>query len=228
MNPLPWTSFPFIELGRHFSPGWHTSTFWLPPLGGFKAYTPIKCIEAMGGAFEDVVPCWIIDEERSYNTADEGPVFERLGSYKADRKLITLHVKAIEEAAKLLAAKLPPESCTACAPLALNLAVMVYLHELGHALHHWRIQEDLPKIEAETLAQHFTVTSIESFGLGLRPLFDALEAMQSDEYREWRKAGPITWEKCRNIYDEVGSKSNFERDVDLESRPDKRILNNLY
>ena len=228
MNPLPWTSFPFIELGRHFSPEWHTSTFWLPPLGGFKAYTPIKCIEAMGGAFEDVVPCWEIDEERGYNAEDAGPVFERLGIYCCESRRITLYIKSIEEAAKLLAAKLPPEPCNAGAPLALNLAVMVYLHELGHALHHWRIQENLPEIEAETLAQHFTVTSIESFGLGLRLIFDALEAMQSDEYREWRKAGATTWEQCRIFYDEVGGKSSFERNVDPENRPDVRRINDLY
>ena len=227
MQPLPWTTFPYREFGHHLYKEWTRDQS--APLGVFFANTPIKCIEAMGGAFEDVVPCWVIDAERIYNAADEGPVFERLGSYNVDRKLITLHVKAIEAAAKLLAVKLPPESCTACAPLALNLAVMVFVHELGHALHHWRIQGNLTDIiEAETLAQHFTVTAIESFGLGLRLIFDALEAMQSDEYREWRKAGATTWEQCRIIYDEVGGKSSFERNVDPENRPDVRRLNDLY
>ncbi len=227
MKPMPWDSFPFVVIGHHFYKDWMLDQS--APLGVFDANTPIKCIEAMGCAFEEVVPCWVIDEERIYNAADEGPVFERLGSYCCKSRRITLYIKSIEEAAKLLGAKLPTESCAACAPLALNLAVMVFVHELGHALHHWRIQVNLTDIiEAETLAEHFTVTAIESFGSSSKPIFDALEAMSPKVYREWRKAGPTTWAQCRSIYDEVGRKSSLERNVDPENQPDVSQISNLF
>ena len=170
----------------------------------------------MGGVFEDVVPCWEIDHHRGYSAVDEHDVFNRMGSYRRYPRRITLHIKAIEEAALLLAEKIPHYDHNASGPLALNLAVMVFLHKIGQALYYTKLgftkERDIAELNLR--AQHFTLTAIEAFGPQARPLFDLLVGTLQLTGNGLSDAGPTTWSQCQINYRRI----DF-RHSDLEVTP---------
>jgi len=83
---------------------------------------------------------------------------------------------------------------------------MVFLHELAHALHHLMLdlkpRENLgDQLEAEKLAQHFTMTCIEKYGNRANEVFLELENHQPPIYKGWRDLGQCEWENCKSQYE---------------------------
>lgn len=142
------------------------------------------------------------DKAGEFDTNDDGPgIFDLLGSYDMPGRGITLYIRAITGCAE----RLDQIRNNPCGPSAMTLTTMVFLHELGHALHHasrgGRPDDDLGgSIPAETVAQHFMMSCIHAHGVRAEWLADRLEQHQPAAYRAWRTCGfPTTWEGCRQL-----------------------------
>jgi hypothetical protein len=128
-------------------------------------------------------------------------VFDWLGWYDPKNKLITFYFNNIAACAQRLDEVLKTRRGSPCAT---TLFYMVFLHELGHALHHSMLcfckNANLGK-ECETLAQHFTVTCIVENKICALDVFDELEKYQPAQYKKWRNKKPYKWEKCRWLFE---------------------------
>ena len=91
----------------------------------------------------------------------------------------------------------------------MTLAAMVFFHEMGHAIDHFRrgarSDDDLGTlIRKETLAQHFMMTAIRITGKRAEPLEEMLEQGQPSAYRAWRAYGDSTnWDGCRRLFEKT-------------------------
>lgn len=134
--------------------------------------------------------------------ADGVGIFELLGLYTPKTQQITLFIKAIAECAN----RLDQSAGNLCGPSAMTLTTMVFLHELGHALHHakrgGKPDDDLGgTVDAETVAQHFMMTCIRSYGRRAEWLAERLEHGQPAAYGAWQICGHDTrWDDCRRVF----------------------------
>lgn len=132
-------------------------------------------------------------------------LFDRLGCYRCSDRTIVLYIRAIAECAERLDRARHPH----CAPSAMTLAAMVFFHEMGHAIDHFRrgarSDDDLGTlIRKETLAQHFMMTAIRSNGKRAEALAEMLEQGQPSAYLAWRTCGYSTnWDGCRGIFEKT-------------------------
>jgi len=132
---------------------------------------------------------------------DSPGIFDRLGEYDPARKLITLYVPAIAECA----AALDNLQSNPCGPAGMTLTTLVFLHELGHALHHTargaELNDKLGGLPvAETVAQHFMMTCTRAHGVRAEWLANRLELGQPAEYRAWRDCGfETSWDGCQRL-----------------------------
>ena len=86
------------------------------------------------------------DTERSRREDDLG-IFDTLGCYDIEEKTITLFILLIAEHA----VRLDHIPSSACAPCVMTLTTLVFLHELGHAIHHGLRWEKYCTIPAKKL-----------------------------------------------------------------------------
>lgn len=134
--------------------------------------------------------------------AAEPGIFELLGLYTPKTRRITLFIRAIAECAN----RLDQSAENLCGPSAMTLTTMVFLHELGHALHHAKRGGDPDDnlggtLIAETVAQHFMMTCIRSYGRRAEWLAERLEHGQPAPYQAWRNCGRETvWDGCRQVF----------------------------
>jgi hypothetical protein len=142
-----------------------------------------------------------IDLTRSEGDNDGPGIFDLLGSYAPGPRLITLYIRAIAECA----AELDKLRRNPCGPAAMTLTTLVFLHELGHAVHHAvrgaREADDLGGTQtAETVAQHFMMTCVRAHGVRAGWLAERLELGQPSAYRAWRTCGSeTTWTGCQEV-----------------------------
>ncbi len=127
-------------------------------------------------------------------------IFDLLGTYSPKDKLITLYIRAISECAERLDA-IPNNPC---GPSPMTLTTLIFLHELGHAIHHavrgGGADDDLGgALLAETVAQHFMMTCVRTHGVRAEWLEGRLEEGQPKVYRAWRDTDPTTWEGFRAL-----------------------------
>ncbi len=140
---------------------------------------------------------------------EDGPgILDLLGCYNCTDKIITLFIPSIAECA----ARLDRIPHSPCGPSVMTLTTLVFLHELGHAIHHAvRLQkrgipangqaDDLGGTElAETVAQHFMMTCIRAHGVRAEWIEEQLERGQPWVYSAWRKCRiDTTWDGCRRL-----------------------------
>jgi hypothetical protein len=144
------------------------------------------------------------ETDEPMSTAQEPGLMDLLGNYSARDQLITLYLRPIAGCAE----RLDQIRANPCGPNVMTLVTMVFLHELGHALHHasrgGRPDDDLGGcIPAETVAQHFMMTCTRAHGVRAEWLADRLEYHQPAAYRAWRTCGfPTTWEGCRQLVEQ--------------------------
>ena len=80
------------------------------------------------------------DDNSEMDRDDNGPgIFDLLGCYNCTDKTITLFIPSIAECA----ARLDRIPHSPCGPSVMTLTTLVFLHELGHAIHHALILEKL-------------------------------------------------------------------------------------
>ena len=126
-------------------------------------------------------------------------LLDLLGCYRCSDHTIVLYIRAIAECAERLDRAKHPH----CAPCAMTLAAMVFFHEMGHAIDHFRRgarpDDDLGTlIRKETLAQHFMMTAIRTTGKRAEPLAEMLEQGQPSAYQAWKTCGYSTdWDGCQ-------------------------------
>ena len=140
---------------------------------------------------------------------DDGPgILDLLGCYNCTDKTITLFIPSIAECA----AELDQIPHSPCGPSAMTLTTLVFLHELGHAIHH-ALRLKNPEcytigqysalggmLLAETVAQHFMMTCIRAHGVRAEWFEEQLERGQPWVYSAWRKCGfATTWDGCRKL-----------------------------
>lgn len=132
-----------------------------------------------------------------------------LGAYKystqckQDAKCIVLYMRRIIKCAGRIDDEIYCETGSLCA---MTLFYKVFLHELGHAIHHVMSgYENLGEPEiCESLAQHFTMTCIMNYGNARsKKVFEELESRQHAVYRMWRdlELCPCKWINCRKEYE---------------------------
>lgn len=229
MNLQPWHSFPSLPSCGLFRFPKPTGS----PYGAFGG-SPTQCIDEMsvgcpepgGVAFHDVGPQWRLDFEQRFDGSAEGPVMKQLGDYCSDTRVITLYVVAIRECAHHLKLRIGEASASALDPLDHNLAMMVFLHEVGHALHHWRADgyyRGASSEAKEQLAQKFTLTAIINQATKLELVFRELELMQPDRYSVEKGFRP-SWENCREAFCCDPGVPRFEQPVDPDNRGGLRSL----
>ena len=124
-----------------------------------------------------------------------------LGCYDPNNKRIVLFMPTIVDCAERLDKEFHLAG-VAGPPCAMTLFYMVFLHELGHALHHLMLKFKTPTLpkNCEAIAQHFTKTCIEAYGNRAEDVFSKLEEHQPSQYHAWRALGVCTWENCRNQF----------------------------
>lgn len=227
-SPVPWRDFPYIE--NHSLAVYLDEIFGgVHPFGSYGDFgaAPKVMIDALSVPLLDLgrVRWRISYEDREWEPqflwlekvmepkspgkamdtpmprADEPGLMDLLGNYNVRDQLITLYLLPIAGCAERLD-QIPGKPS---GPSVMTLATMVFLHELGHALHHasrgGRPDDDLGGcIQAEMVAQYFMMTCIGAHGVRAEWLADRLEQSQPPAYRDWRNCGfPTTWEGCRDL-----------------------------
>jgi len=144
------------------------------------------------------------EENASIAEGHNSPILvDVLGSYNLENKLITLYIKKIFFCAQDIDTKFSNFSGST----AMTLTYMVFLHELGHAIHHavrGGSREDADMItdrkKNEIIAQHFMMTCIEKFGVRAVCIESELANTQPSVYNEWSKVGiPTTFEGFKEL-----------------------------
>ena len=136
---------------------------------------------------------------------DDGDnLFDLLGKYDPVDNRIYLFMPAIVDCANRLDDEL--KCIRGGSPCAMTLFYTVFLHELGHALYHF-YKPDVslgtifePRWYAEMLAQHFTKTCIEEYGMRANDVFLTLENHQPRMYSAWRNEEPYKWGNCQRLF----------------------------
>jgi hypothetical protein len=133
-------------------------------------------------------------------------LLDLLGEYDPDpkKKCIVLFMPMIVDCAHRLDSEL--KTTRRGSPCAMTLFYMVFLHELGHALDRF-YKSDIssetifkPSWYSEMLAQHFTKTCIEEYGMRANDVFMTLENHQPKMYATWRNEGPYKWGNCQRLF----------------------------
>ena len=183
---------------------------------GAQAKVTIKALK-ISTAFEEKlkekVTVKIIDEDEKgvdiddlFNPERPRPETDPLGLYIPKEKQIVLFIRKIVKCANRLDQAIHDNVKIykkIGMPCAMTLFNIVYLHELGHAIHHSRTGfcdkwHALDVKILEQLAQLFARTCIEEHGnQSSKNVFEELEQRQSSIYREWRKlASTLDWNNC--------------------------------
>ena len=208
--PQDWTTFPHIDnssLADYFTLIFG-GEYQFNSLGEFGAM-PVVMAQHLEAIFPSGQLHWKVDNTRGYmkptEHEEDQSQTDLLGCYSPSEKMITLFVRAIAECAREIDRENYAEQHGHLAPTAMSLAVMVYLHELGHAIHHLKLgfADDASLGEpmfCEKLAQHFTMTSIQSYGARADEVFYYLERNSHPAYWQWRAAEPADWPKCQALY----------------------------
>lgn len=150
---------------------------------------------------------WSADNTE-YRDGDGPGILDLLGCYNCTDKTITLFIPSIAECA----AELDQIPHSPCGPSAMTLTTLVFLHELGHAIHH-ALRLKNPEcytigqysalggmLLAETVAQHFMMTCIRAHGVRAEWFEEQLERGQPWVYSAWRECGfDTTWDGCRKL-----------------------------
>ena len=149
-----------------------------------------------------------LDEYFNKNIYDrddlEVNLLDLLGKYDPDNNRIYLFMPTIFDCANRLDDEL--KCIRGGSPCAMTLFYMVFLHELGHALDHFYKSDISPETifksswYAEMLAQHFTKTCIEEYGMRANDVFMTLENHQPKMYAAWRNEGPYKWGNCQRLF----------------------------
>jgi len=217
-SPQEWLTFPNIQnsslasyftniFGKHYD---------FSSVGDFGAL-PTVLASHMGADFSMNKLSWRVDngrrqwdfpskgnpsKDKREDSAEGKHILDLLGEYRPDEHMIVLYVSAIAECAEKLDAG---NKFARYGPSAMSLATMVFIHELGHAIHRLRAGFERTEVfddylNAEKLAQHFTMTAIRAYGVRVEDIFIDLEKNQPPAYSEWRKAGATSWENCRKLF----------------------------
>ena len=129
----PWTAFP--QVGDQSIHEYLTAVFagkhGFATLGDFQE-TPVAMVEQL--RFAGLALLYEVNVKVSYdiNTYIRERIFDTLGCYNTKTRTITLFIQSIAKCALDLD-QIPGNSC---APCVMTLTTMVFLHELGHAIHH--------------------------------------------------------------------------------------------
>ena len=151
------------------------------------------------------------DENVSAEGHNSPTLVDKLGSYNLENKLITLYIKKIFFCAQDIDTKFSNFSGST----AMTLTYMVFLHELGHAIHHavrGGSREDADMLKdrekCEIIAQHFMMTCIEKFGVRAVCIESELAKTQPCIYNKWRTdKNPTTFEGFKEL---LGSDSEYQ------------------
>lgn len=150
-------------------------------------------------------PTWSWDYDHRWELGsretEKTPILDLLGTYNPDGRHITLYATAIRECTEDISKTV--RGYASIDQLAHDLAIIVFAHELGHALHHDRamgLYGEKSSEGKEALAQHFTATVLHGVGTEALPIFNALLEKQPRQYHEWKNVGPTTWDRCRELF----------------------------
>lgn len=143
------------------------------------------------------------DDNVSADVHNSPTLVDTLGSYNLENKLIKLYIKKIFFRAQDIDTKFSNFSGST----AMTLTYMVFLHELGHAIHHAvrggsiKDADMITDIEkCEIIAQHFMMTCIEKFGVRAVCIESELANSQPSVYNEWSNVGiPTTFEGFKKL-----------------------------
>lgn len=144
---------------------------------------------------------WRREETDSVRKNFPGIILDRLGQYDSSNRVITLFLPSIVRVASQLDRDLTgrAQSCVTA------LATIVFLHELGHALHHTFNDFSTADTERkEMFAQHFTLTASTYFGgASAAEVFHKLGKRQPSIYREHEKHPTYDWATCRRLFESL-------------------------
>ncbi len=198
-TPLPWKLFPAIpddSLTELFNRCWAGYQFSF--LGDFGTK-----MELLTSELDNFEVKWCLRPNRhikewEFDAILKNPeeirhekvknLLDHLGSYTPETKLIELYFPTLLHCSRFLDERLPARAD----PCVMTLAVMVFVHEMGHAIDHAKAVRNntaFPTTPAqdEASAQWFTWNVIKKHAPRARMLFEELEKHQPEIYKIFNK-----------------------------------------
>jgi hypothetical protein len=198
-TPLPWKRFPNLPKGsltELFNRCW--AGYQFSSLGDFGIQ-----MELLTSELDDFEVNWCLRpkgwiEDSKFDAILEYPeevwredvanLFDYLGSYTPATKLIELYFPTLLRCSRFLDERLPgrADSCV------MTLAVMVFVHEIGHAIDHAKAVRNNTRFpttpaQDEASAQWFTWNVIQDHAPRARMVFEELEKHQPEIYKIFNK-----------------------------------------